>query len=488
MSLTAKHSFVSLRTNKSNAGAIGGDDWNANHVFGGGAHGGVLYRNTGSTTGADWVTAADGILSCDGSEQTPSFVKPYVRFGASITGTPTWAVKRPRVLSILDTMESGWSAHTAGGTYTHEAGAGALAEGTVLKIVTSSTAISATARSPLYGTTKDISGGDIGIWIKVDDLTKLEQLWLQASSDDFATNNLLWNITIPTGAYPFLIPEEWALVTLSLEEAAETGTVNTAAINRFRIRAFSTTATGATVRIDAIASIARPQSAGAVSITFDDSHATQFTAARPVMDVYGFPATAYNIVSLVGSTGYTLAQAQQLHRIHGWEMAAHALSLDYHPPGLLNTQMTEAQLHENFGGIRNWLLDNGFGGGADHYAFPGGAYNRDVLDIVQQYFASARTIASMATTSGPVETYPPADPHRLRVLNVLDTTATSTVTNAIDRAVAGDHWLILVFHQIVTTPAASTQYSTANFTTVIDHLFTSGIAVRTVGDVLKHGL
>jgi peptidoglycan/xylan/chitin deacetylase (PgdA/CDA1 family) len=461
--------------------------------------GGVFRPDEDHGVSGDWrftgdLTAGPVVVSRDGSAMIGDLAVSRagtVRLEGQpliAPATPLWVAARPRITRIWDAMTSGWTAQTAGGTYTHVA-EGLTGAGTALKIVTTSTVSSATARSAVYNPVLDLSTGNLGVWIKVQGLSQLSECWLQVSSDDFATNNLLWVIENFPTTRPFLIDGEWAFVTLALHEAQATGTTDLEAINRARIRLLTPSTAGATVWIDALAQIAAPAATGVCAITFDDSHASQFTTARPIMDVYGFPATAYNIVSLIDEgTGFTLDQAKQLHRLHGWEMAAHALTMDYHQPGLVNTDMTDAQLHENFRGLRRWLIEHGFGSGADHYAYPGGAFDRRVLDIISQYFASARTIASAESNGGPIETYPVADPHRLRICNVFDTTPTATLTAEIDRAVTAKTWLILVFHQIVTTATSSIQYSTANFTTVMAHLFASGLPVRTVGDVLKHGM
>jgi hypothetical protein len=47
---------------------------------------------------------------------------------------------------------------------------------------------------------------------------------------------------------------------------------------------------------------------------------------------------------------------------------------------------------------------------------------------------------------------------------------------------------VLAFHSIVDTPAASTEYSTTNFNTIIDFIATNGYSVRTKGDVFARGL
>ena len=102
-----------------------------------------------------------------------------------------------------------------------------------------------------------------------------------------------------------------------------------------------------------------------------------------------------------------------------------------------------------------------------------------VQAAVKKYFRSARGIQEFAEQ--PVA----PDLYRLKVFLVINTTTPAEIQTAVDNAIANNDWLILVFHKIVTTPTVSTEYSTANFTTVMSNLNASGAIVKTVSEVLN---
>jgi hypothetical protein len=52
-----KHGFVSAKADDTDPGLVQASHWNAEHTFDGGALGGLLYRDTGASAGASWLTA-----------------------------------------------------------------------------------------------------------------------------------------------------------------------------------------------------------------------------------------------------------------------------------------------------------------------------------------------------------------------------------------------------------------------------------------------
>ncbi|HRN19720.1 MAG TPA: hypothetical protein PLU66_11600, partial [Trueperaceae bacterium] len=119
--------------------------------------------------------------------------------------------------------------------------------------------------------------------------------------------------------------------------------------------------------------------------------------------------------------------------------------------------------------------------GADVIAGPYGGFDEASLARVQQYFAAGRTIIR----SQGLETWPPADPYRLRALSVslLDTPA--IINAAIDRAAREHSWLVLVFHQIV--PEVSdidTWYFSQDLASVFAHLAGADVDVVLLSDAV----
>ena len=210
---------------------------------------------------------------------------------------------------------------------------------------------------------------------------------------------------------------------------------------------------------------------GVVSLTFDDGYDEHFSVAAPLLAEHGFRGTAYVMPDQLGLPGYVgVEQARALRDRYGWEVAAHhAKPFTSFAPKELDAEMRR---------IRRQLSELGFAEGARHLAYPEGRQDpRVVVRLARRHFATARL------ASGGPETLPPADPHRLRVLNVVRTTAPDEIARAARRAREHHEWLILMFHWLVEDPVRDTDYSIEAFRRALLLLAQEGAVVRTVGEV-----
>jgi peptidoglycan/xylan/chitin deacetylase (PgdA/CDA1 family) len=232
-----------------------------------------------------------------------------------------------------------------------------------------------------------------------------------------------------------------------------------------------------TVWISRISAIPKTIDHGIVSLTFDDAWSSVYTMARPVMDRYHYAGTAYVTTSFVGTDKHmTVGQLLKLQDIHGWDIASHTVT---HP------DVSKVQPLEIVRELRNskvWLMNHGFRRGAEHLSFPfGGFDNEEVARQVRYLYRSARLI------DGPMETLPVADPKRLRVFLVINTTRVDEVVAKIDEALRNRDWLILVFHRIEPAGAPlqfDTQYSQTAFQQIIDALARKNATVLPVSQVI----
>ena len=108
-----------------------------------------------------------------------------------------------------------------------------------------------------------------------------------------------------------------------------------------------------------------------------------------------------------------------------------------------------------------------------------GGFDAASIEEVRRYFGAGRTILQ----SLGLETYPPADPYRVRALSVTDTTTTEALRVAIDRAARERSWLVLVFHQFSNAAAQhDTEYSGVDFARVMAHLAAADVEVLTFSE------
>lgn len=380
--------------------------------------------------------------------------------------------KTRRVFPV-ETLITGFA---AGHGWTKQTGAGTQSDDTS-EFITGTQSLSLTTAGDgvvvftrKTGLSLDLSGKYLKTLIYISDISAVNEISIYASSDGFVANWYYWRLDDDITQFR---SKGWFVVTLSFGEATVVGTPNREAITAMQIRIDDNAATPLTVKIDNLSSFAEP-SAGACVLTFDDGWQSQFTEARKKMDQYQFPGVAYIIPSLIGTSGYmTRHEVNQLADYHRWDICVHdnLAFTSYASPDDLTARIQE---------LRNFFKKEGLLSGIDDVSYPNGAFDQAlVLPYMRRFFRSGRTIANYA------ETIPPGDFHRLRVMQVLNTTTTAAVATAVTNAIDNKHLLILVFHKLVSSPSVSSEYSITNFGTIVDDINSQGIAVKTLNNVLN---
>ena len=334
----------------------------------------------------------------------------------------------------------------------------------------------------------DWTGKIPAVLFRVDDWTNLSDMSLYMGDTTLA-NRFVHTFTDPLANAPtqdsmLLRNNEWGVLTVPWGvKTAITGSPNRAAITDYQLRAADKNGIAINVHWNALFAV-NEQTVfpnGVVSLVFDDGWDSQYTQARLKMDQYGFPGSCYVIASqqINSVNGYmTLQQLHDLEDMNGWQIGGHAYDTAVHDAWTQATVDT-ATATLDMQRQKAWLVGEGFKG-LEHWAMPGGNYNSGIESVAKRYYATARTL-----NAGNHESLAPWNPMRLRTgMYVINTTTTAAIQTQVDLAYANKTWLILVFHKIVAAPSVSTEYSIANFGTVIDYLNTKGIPVRTVNQVL----
>lgn len=213
-----------------------------------------------------------------------------------------------------------------------------------------------------------------------------------------------------------------------------------------------------------------------VTFTFDDGLKSSVLAAQTLAP-YGISATNYIITNCVGKTSadkcvaaddthnyMTWAEINAL-KAAGWNIGSHTAS---HP---LLTTLTQPQINAEMATSKAAIAANMNGYEAVDFAAPYGDYNNIVLAEAAKYYATFRGFADIGPNVWPYD-------DRL-VLNEqvqegaatanTETSTFSTVKAKIDAAIAGNQWLTLTFHDIVTAaPASVEEYATT--ATLLDQI------------------
>lgn len=315
---------------------------------------------------------------------------------------------------------------------------------------------------------RNLTGRFLAMDIMVDNATNLNRLWLYAASSPWSAY-YCWK---PSDAPSQWLQSgsQWITITLSFTQAATQGTPARSSVVALQLYVTDKAGGPVTVCFDNLRTIDQPTK-GIVSYAFDDGWQSQYTEAYQYMhSAYGMPATLYAAYDRMDTEPGTYLSTENLTVMHtnGWEIAGH------YSQALDSVEDLTAVLAGNVA----WQAARGFYSDGNDYAYPDGVWSPAIIEAVDDYYASGRTISPYS------ETLPPGSPYRLRVLEVFNTTSVASINAAIASCAANGDWCLLVFHRLVTTPSSSMEYSISSFRSVVDYTYSSGVEVRTVRQTL----
>jgi peptidoglycan/xylan/chitin deacetylase (PgdA/CDA1 family) len=108
-------------------------------------------------------------------------------------------------------------------------------------------------------------------------------------------------------------------------------------------------------------------------LTFDDGHVSNYELALPILSHYGLLSIFFVTVNWIGTPRYMTWQQVRTIQSAGHEIGSHTLS---HP---MLTHCSDAELAEEIGGSKD-LLESQIGAPIRSISFPGGRYNRRVVE------------------------------------------------------------------------------------------------------------
>lgn len=380
----------------------------------------------------------------------------------------------------------------AGHGYEKSEGTGTLSEDTAdfvvgsqcLKFVTKGDEAFNRVRHKTVGP-YDFTGRDLRVTFKVEGLPHVNTFEIFLSSDNLSTNNVHYEIA--TRVQPFAADGEWASVVISWGDLVNNfppGSIDRSKVNFVEFRMEDDKSQAVTFRINEIAAV--PTAAtGVVSIVFDDGWESTCTKGRAYMDRYGFRGTACIIRDVIGTTNYmSLAQVKALQDA-GWDICAHADTVENHNIGYSN--LSDPVVEEEMRGIKQWLIENGLRK-RDMFIWPKGLFTASQMVMARRFFNAVRgTTGGKGGSSGAHEVFPPADEGHLRSWLVGNSSTAANVEAALSECSAYKTWLILTFHRLIpgSPESENPELKESVFKEMIDKVNASGLAVKTVAEVLR---
>jgi len=125
-----------------------------------------------------------------------------------------------------------------------------------------------------------------------------------------------------------------------------------------------------------------------VMIGFDDSYKSQVLYAKPILDMYGFKASFFEVCTWVGKTNdrQTWQDVAALQR-DGMDIESHTMT-HAHLPILLSSP---SRLNYEIGGSKQCLANHGVNASIFGYPLNLGSDNPTIVDIVSKYYYLARS-------------------------------------------------------------------------------------------------
>lgn len=405
--------------------------------------------------GTSSFTGAYGDLT--GSPSIPS-VAGLAPYRAGLFTPPTAPVR------VVSAMDSGWT-HLDTGSATHDTtifdtGAGSL------KITTSGVAGEKSV-GWLAFTAQDWSRDAFSFRFRTDAWANIIDGYLLASTSGVLAQFFRVQIT-PKMAR--VVNNEWSEVTLTRGDFDfNSGTANWTTVNGLAFQVYGAVGTTPSMWIDQFVRYPTPARA-TISFANDDGFATTATVMKPALDKHGFRGSAYVMPTAIGTNGYmTQAQVDTLATA-GWDIGGHGVN-DL-------TTLSFAAAEADIEATKKYLVDRGYKGG-DVYAYPLGGTTFALRTMVAKYFNAARGTSMFGQTRGYLN-------RRNMMTRQVGTPITLAAAKAwVDRAVAGNEWLIITSHALRATITAE-DWTAADFAALVDYVAASGAQVMPVSEALAN--
>lgn len=216
---------------------------------------------------------------------------------------------------------------------------------------------------------------------------------------------------------------------------------------------------------------------GMVSLTFDDGWTSIYTNGLPLLKKYGLVSTQYIVSGFLNDPSepeYMTNAQVKAFAAAGNEIGSHSVS---HPD---LTTLTAANLKKELVNSKSRLKTLNGGKAINNFASPYGSYNSAVIAAIKAAgYKSHRGVEPGFNSKDSFNIYD------IKVQNIENTTTPAQVQAWVNQALASKTWLVLVFHQVDSNPAAG-EFNTlpSDLDTELSYIKTSGITTKTMQQAL----
>ena len=208
-----------------------------------------------------------------------------------------------------------------------------------------------------------------------------------------------------------------------------------------------------------------------VSIEFDDGWKNAYDSGFPIVEEYGFRATQYVIAQTTKWNGYMNDAEIRNLAARGHDIGSHTVSHPHLP------QLTDAQINSELQNSKNYL-QNVLGKPVNLFVTPYCESDSRVRAAATKLYSMLRNCEAAANTKKNFDAY------NLRSYIVYRDTTNAQIQSWINDAKANNSWMILVYHEVQSTPNNDWAISPNALRSQMKLVKDSGVTVLKTGDAL----
>jgi hypothetical protein len=142
------------------------------------------------------------------------------------------------------------------------------------------------------------------------------------------------------------------------------------------------------------------------------------------------------------------------------------------------TKISSNQMDEELQNSQQTLEKYVGAGNVQSFATPFGSYDATVIAEILKYYQSQRSTDAGFNTKDSIYL------GNIKVQNILSTTTLVEYTGWIDKAIADNAWLVLIYHRVANDPGTYDSYI-SDFTAQMQYVNSSGITVLPVSEAIS---
>lgn len=214
-----------------------------------------------------------------------------------------------------------------------------------------------------------------------------------------------------------------------------------------------------------------------ILITADDCRKSWFDNAIPLLNERGLKCTMYCASEFINTANYMTTDDLDACYAAGHDIGNHSSTHQLWASNF--SSMTAEQIYNSALACKQFLETRGYTRSLNHFCYPNGQWSEiAITELKKLEYLTARATNYFYQAHNHLD----LDKYHLCGYNVGVPSTFETVKSRVDFAVATEQTLFLYFHGVLGNPVASTEWSIANFTLLLDYLVALRLTLPTISE------